>query len=111
MRFLSAPWVGMLETGAWLRNAEHANACAARLARAIGGLPGVEILFPVEANAVFVRMADAGLAALRDRGWRFYTFIGGGARFMFAWDSSPQRVDELAADIRHIALGADETAR
>ncbi len=25
MRFLSAPWVGMLESGAWLRNAEHAN--------------------------------------------------------------------------------------
>ncbi len=28
MRFLSAPWVGMLESGAWLRNAEHANRCA-----------------------------------------------------------------------------------
>jgi threonine aldolase len=74
-------------------------------------LPGLEILFPVEANAVFVRMPDAKLAELRDRGWRFYTFIGGGARFMFAWDSSPQRIDELAGDIRQIALGADETAR
>jgi hypothetical protein len=29
---------------------------------------------------------------------------------MFAWDSSPQRIDELAGDIRQIA-GADETAR
>jgi threonine aldolase len=62
----------------------------------------------VEANAVFVRMSDSRLAALRDRGWRFYTFIGGGARFMFAWDSSPQRVDELAADIAAIASGAGE---
>jgi threonine aldolase len=111
MRFLSAPWVGLFETGAWLRNAVHANACAARLARQIDGLPGLEILFPVEANAVFVRMTDAGLAALRDRGWRFYTFIGGGngARFMFAWDSSPQRVDELASDIREIALAGRGT--
>ncbi len=25
MRFLSAPWVGMLESGAWLRNAAHAT--------------------------------------------------------------------------------------
>jgi threonine aldolase len=49
-------------------------------------------------------MADAATAALRDRGWRFYTFIGGGARFMFAWDAAPQRVDELAADLRQIAL-------
>jgi len=111
MRFLSAPWVGIFETGAWLRNAAHGNACAARLARQIGGMPGLEILFPVQANAVFVRMSDARLAALRERGWRFYTFIGGGARFMFAWDSSPQRVDELAADIRQIASGAGEEER
>ena len=31
MRFLSAPWVGMLESGAWLRKREHANACAPTL--------------------------------------------------------------------------------
>ena len=104
MRFLSAPWVGMLETSAWLRNAEHGNACAARLVQQITGLPGLEIMFPVQANAVFVRMPDAGIAALRDRGWQFYTFIGGGARFMFAWDAAPRRVDELAADLRQIAL-------
>ena len=108
MRFLSAPWVGMLQNGAWLRNAAHGNACAKRLQRQIDGLPGVEIMFPVEANAVFVRMEEARLAALRDRGWRFYTFIGSGARFMFAWDSTPERVDELAADIRRIALGPDQ---
>ena len=57
MRFLSAPWVGLFESGAWLRNAAHGNACAARLAKEIGGLPGLEILFPVQANAVFVRMS------------------------------------------------------
>ena len=58
MRFLAAPWVGMLETGAWLRNAEHGNACARRLREQIAGVPGLEIMFPVQANAVFVRMVD-----------------------------------------------------
>jgi threonine aldolase len=61
------------------------------------------VMFPVEANAVFVRMPEAQLATLRDRVWQFYTFIGGGARFMFAWDAQPQRVDELAADITRVA--------
>ncbi len=103
MRFLAAPWVGMLDSGAWLRNGDHGNACAQRLSQQINGVPGVEIMFPPQANAVFVRMPEAKLAALRDRGWRFYTFIGGGARFMFAWDADPQRVDRLAADIREIA--------
>jgi threonine aldolase len=103
MRFLAAPWVGMLETGAWLRNAAHGNACAQRLLRQLGGLPKLDIMFPVEANAVFVRMPDQMIAALRERGWRFYTFIGGGARFMFAWDADLARVDALAADLAGIS--------
>jgi len=103
MRFLAAPWVGMLENGAWLRNARHANACAQRLAGQIDGLPGIELMFPVEANGVFVRAPDPVLDGLRARGWRFYTFIGGGARFMFAWDADPARVDQLAADIRAVS--------
>lgn len=102
MRFLSAPWIGVLKSGAWLRNAEHANACAQRLVRQIEGLPEIELIFPVQANAVFLRMPEARLAALRALGWCFYTFIDGGARFMFAWDAQPERVDELARDIRRI---------
>ncbi len=46
-------------------------------------------------------MADA----LRERGWRFYTFIGGSARFMFAWDASRERIAELVGDLRAVARG------
>ena len=59
-------------------------------------------MFPAEANAVFLLADEDRLQALRDRGWRFYTFIGGGARFMFAWDTDLARVDQLAEDIREI---------
>ncbi len=102
MRFLSSPWIGLLQTGAWERNALHANACARRLRDAVNGVTGAKLMFPVEANAVFLLTSEDKLAALRDRGWRFYTFIGGGARFMFAWDSDFARVDQLASDIRDI---------
>jgi threonine aldolase len=105
MRFLAAPWVGLLESGAWLRHAHHGNACAARLVSRLARLPDVEPMFPVEANAVFLRMPEAALAALRARGWRFYTFIGGGARFMFAWDADPAEVERLARDIREVTGG------
>lgn len=104
MRFLAAPWVTMLERGSWLANARHGNACARRLAAGIAGLPGVEPMFPVQANGVFLRMPEAVIEALRQRGWRFYTFIGGGARFMFAWDADLVRVDALVADLRELAL-------
>ena len=106
MRFLAAPWVGMLESGAWLANAGHGNGCARRFADAVAGLPGVRLLFPVEANAVFLAMPPATMDGLRARGWRFYTFIGGGARFMFGWDAKVERVDELVRDLRALAAEA-----
>jgi threonine aldolase len=103
MRFLAAPWVGMLEGGVWLKNAAHANACARRLAIAVADLPDFKLMFPVQANAAFLAASETKLEALRQRGWRFYTFIGGGARFMFAWDADPARVDALARDIRAVS--------
>jgi threonine aldolase len=103
MRFLSAPWVGMLESGAWLRNAEHANQCARQFAEQVAGIPGVRVAQPVEANAVFVEAPDEVLNQIRARGWNFYTFIGGAARFMFAWDSDPRRAAELSRDLRECA--------
>nr|WP_279184303.1 low specificity L-threonine aldolase [Acetobacter syzygii] len=106
MRFLAAPWVGVLESGAWLRNAISANAAAAHLAKQITPLDGLELMFPPEANAVFLKAPATLLEGLREKGWRFYTFIGGGARFMFAWDADLTQVDALAADIKslHAAL-------
>jgi threonine aldolase len=100
MRFLSAPWVGVLESGAWLRNAVHANRCATLLANEISDLPEIELMFPVQANAVFLAAHPDILEGLREAGWIFYTFIGGGARFMFAWDAQVARVGELADDLR-----------
>src|SRR3954447_2994011 len=64
MRFLAAPWVGMLKGGAWLRNARHANACAKRLAVAVADVAEFSLMFPVEANAVFLRASEARLEAL-----------------------------------------------
>ncbi|HVN34255.1 MAG TPA: threonine aldolase, partial [Casimicrobiaceae bacterium] len=39
------------------------------------------------------------------RGWAFYNFIGGGARFMCSWATTAEAVDHLADDIAH-CLGA-----
>ena len=101
MRFLSAPWVGLLQDDAWLRYANHANRCARLLAELVADVPGVSLMFPVEANGVFLQLSEPAIERLRDWGWRFYTFIGaGGARFMCSWDTDEARVRELAADIR-----------
>jgi threonine aldolase len=103
MRFLSAPWVGMLQDGAWLRRAGHANAMAERLEKALRDLPAVRLLFPRQANGVFAELPGPAIEALRAKGWLFYTFIGaGGCRFMCSWDTQPEDVDAFAADMREV---------
>ena len=101
MRFLSAPWVGMLKDGAWLKHARHANAMAELLHSLISDLPRVKVLFPRQANAVFAELPPAAIEALRVKGWMFYTFIGqGGCRFMCSWDTTEEDVRTFAADLK-----------
>ncbi len=103
MRYLAAPWVGMLESGAWLRNARHANECAEQLERRLGEIPGVKFLSRRQANSVFLDLPPHALATMRTRGWRFYTFIGAsGARFMCSWDTSEADIDALVHDLRDV---------
>ena len=98
-RFLSAPWVGMLETGAWSDRAAHANAMARRLAAAMP----FPLNHPVEANGVFVEMDGPTLGRLQQAGWFVYRFIDGSVRFMCSWATTPDAVDELAETLKTIA--------
>lgn len=100
MRFLSAPWLHMLRDGAWLRHAAHANRMAGLLESRLSGMRGVSLVFPRQANAVFVKLPAETIDRLRAKGWLFYTFIGaGGCRFMCSWDTCPEDVEALAADV------------
>jgi hypothetical protein len=104
MRYLAAPWVGLLERGVWLTNAARANTAAARLEAGLAAIPGVEILGRREANAVFAKLGPAYAAALRAKGWKFYDFIGaGGCRFMCSWATTDAEVDAFLADARATA--------
>ena len=87
MRFLAAPWVGLLESGAWLDRARHANAMAKQLSEQLVSVPGVEPLQKTDANAVFVSLSEQVHAALKADDWHYYSFIGNGARFMCSWDT------------------------
>lgn len=103
MRFLTAPWINMLESGAWLRNAAHANSCARLLETELRQIPGVRVMYPSQANSVFLSMPPAALEDLRGLGWHFYTFIGSGeARFMCSWDTKVEDVAALVKDVKTV---------
>jgi len=105
MRFIAAPWSGMLESGVWLTNAQHANNCARLLERELAAIEGITIMHACQSNSVFVEMPPPVAKRLRDTGWRFYSFIGaGGARFMCSWQTTPEDIQQLAAAVRKACL-------
>jgi threonine aldolase len=106
MRFLSAPWIGLLSNDTWLRNAEHANKCAQILRERLNAIPALTIMFPCQANSVFVEMPLTMIQKLHDMGWHFYTFIGeGGVRLMCSWDTTVDDIDAFAGDVKKISEG------
>jgi threonine aldolase len=100
MRFMAAPWARVLADGSWLRHAAHANAMARRLGDGLNEVDGARVCFPVEANAVFVRLEPSRRAALHRAGWAVYDFVGGATRFVCSWATTPQILDEVLADLR-----------
>lgn len=94
MRFVSVQLEALLAKDLWLRNARHANAMARRLAAGVRELDGVEILYPVQANAVFARLPHEVSRRLQER-FRFYFWdeAAGDVRWMCAFDTTEDDVD------------------
>jgi threonine aldolase len=106
MRFLSAPWLGMLQDGAWLRHARHTNAMAQRLEAGLRKISGVNITYPVQSNAVFAKFPKSAEEKLHALGWQFYTGVitPDESRLMCSWDTTAEDVDAFVADLRGIIL-------
>jgi threonine aldolase len=98
-RFYAAPFIGMLEDGAFLRHAAHANAMAQRLA----ALMPFPIRHPVEASGLFVEMDEPTLKRLHASGWFAYRFLDGTVRFMCSWATTAEAVDELGETLKGLA--------
>lgn len=95
MRFLTAPWTVLLRDNLWLALAGRANARARQLKDGLERFNGIRVLHPTEANAVFAEMPGEVHSHLKEQGWRYYVFIGGGARFMCSWSTTESDVQSL----------------
>jgi threonine aldolase len=103
MRFLAAPWVGLLNNGVWLKNARRANERARTLAEKLSDALQVEPVFPCEASAVFLRLPEVFVSKLHERGWHFYKFVEPDVyRFMCSWSVTESDIDDLVRDVKDI---------
>jgi threonine aldolase len=74
------------------------------LAEELLAVDGIQLVHPVQANAVFVRMPEPLIERLHAAGWHFYTFIGSGhARFMCSWQSREEQIRSFGVELRRLA--------
>jgi threonine aldolase len=102
MRFAAAQLIAYVEDGLFLRLASHANELASKLGRELAALPGVRVIAPVEANLVFVAMAEPAIEALAAAGVRFARRRGGVIRLVTRFDGTKGEVDQFIALVRQV---------
>jgi threonine aldolase len=94
-RYLAAQILALLEDDLWLDNARAANAAAQTLAKAAAQ----RLVYPVEANEVFIRASAKEAEDLRAQGFDFYDWGPGEIRFVTSWDAQGEDLERLAAAI------------
>lgn len=100
MRFLSAQFEALLEGDLWVENGRRANAMAQQLFAAVRHLPKLEVLYPVEANAVFARIPPALIAPLQQSTFFWpWDERAGTVRWMCAFDTAAEDVESFAATL------------
>ena len=94
-RMLAAQILAMIDGDLWLENARAANASAQIIAAACGD----RLVYPVEANEIFLRVSDDEAAELRAQGFDFYEWGAGQIRLVTSWDQQDEPVERLATAI------------
>lgn len=105
MRFLSAQMIALLEGDLWFRNASHANAMAKLFEASLRRhCPELSILYPVEANALFVQLPSMKvLKALQKKSF-FWTWDHdlAVARFMTSWDTQASSIESFVEELKKL---------
>ena len=97
MRFVAAQFTALLTDDLWRRSAEHANAMAQVLAERVRPIRGVEVIYPVQANAVFARLPVDVIPILQQE-FFFYPWNAtrGEVRWMTSFDTEAEDIEAFA---------------
>jgi threonine aldolase len=96
MRFLSVQMEALLTNDLWRRNAEHANRMAQLLEQGVKEIPGIRIVYPVEANGVFAKIPREAIKKIQER-YFFYVWNNEESvvRWMCSFDTTDSDVREF----------------
>jgi threonine aldolase len=97
-RMLAAQILALLEDDLWLENGRASNAAAQALAKAAPD----RLVYPVEANEIFLRVSTGEAESLRAEGFDFYDWGPGEIRLVTSWDQDGGAVQQLADAISRL---------
>jgi threonine aldolase len=104
MRYISAQLLSYLKEDLWKRNASLANSMALRLGELVSSIHGVEIVYPIESNAVFARVSMEANEAMWKRGHHYHVWSEREkiVRWMTSFDTAIDEVEVFAADLKEV---------
>jgi threonine aldolase len=97
MRFIAVQFETLLTDELWRRSAEHANRMARLLEKEIRRILGVKVVWPVEANGVFVQIPRHAVEKIKAR-YFFYMWMEEECivRWMCSFDTTEEDVRDFA---------------
>ncbi|TAF74978.1 MAG: low specificity L-threonine aldolase [Alphaproteobacteria bacterium] len=107
-RYLSLQWHAFFAEDLWLHNARHANAMARLLAETLATLEHIDIIYPVQANEIFVRMSRERADYLHGCGHIFYDWGIVGAdvyRFVTNYCTTAEEIQLFLKDVYNLSFG------
>jgi threonine aldolase len=106
MRFVAAQFEALLTNDLWRRSAEHANRMAGVLERELSRIPGVRIVWKVEANGVFVQIPHHAIEKIKQN-YFFYVWIEEESivRWMCSFDTTEDDIRKFAQVVEQAVKG------
>jgi threonine aldolase len=97
MRFIAAQFEALLTNDLWRRSAEHANQMARLLEKEISRIPGVKVIWTVEANGVFAQIPRHSVEKIKQQ-YFFYTWMEEESivRWMCSFDTTEDDIRKFA---------------
>jgi threonine aldolase len=106
MRFIAAQFEALLTDDLWRRNADHANRMARLLEKELSRIPGVKVVWKVEANGVFAQIPRHSVDKIKQQ-YFFYTWMEEESivRWMCSFDTTEDDIRKFAAVVAEAVKG------
>jgi threonine aldolase len=106
MRFIAAQFEALLTNDLWRRSAEHANHMARLLEKEVSRIPGVKVVWKVEANGVFAQIPRHSIEKIKQH-YFFHTWIEEESivRWMCSFDTTEDDIHRFASAVAEAVKG------